>query len=294
MMRRCVSFCLVLLLLASLSVPAFAHDKEEHDRILEKVLFGNPSFLDSLTAGSKAYKALDAMEDAVAICLDQYQGMYGELLTELHAYKIHGLPENIQAIDFPGNQYHRRYTHRGWNFNYATSDLGHWAIRKDLLCQTVNYAFGFQKRAGRWSFLGKEKDYSYSTKCDAFAAFIYYVHVLGDYTASGKGTVHGSVIPLAREHYKDANNEDFFFELEKYLPLVLERAAAENDAAYWGLMQDIRSMHELGVSYEKDGGVTDESFPKYQELAKQLLTKLEAKMPVLLQKEPYFADLFYK
>ncbi len=289
-----MSLLLALILLLSLWSPAYAHDKSEHDPILEKVLFGTPQFLGSLKKGSRAYKALDAMEDAVAICLDQYNGTYSDLLAELHLYNVHGIPDTIKEIDFPGNQYHRRYTHRGWSFNYAQADLAKWSIRKNLLLQSVNYAFGFQKKAGTWISYGKAKDYGFTPKCDAFAAFIYYIHVLADYTASDKGTVHGYVIPLARLHPNSNGNEDLFGELERYLPLVLERAAAENDIAYCGLMHDIKAMHSTGIAYEEAGGVTDESFPQYKELAQKLLDKLKTKIPGLLQQEPYFAELFYK
>ena len=116
--------------------------------------------------------------------------------------------------------------------------------------------------------------------------------MLSDYTASDKKTVHGSIIPLARLHPEEGN-EDIFFEIERVLPLVLEQAAADNDIAYCGLMQDIKTLHKLGISYEESWGVTDESFPDYQALAKKLLEKLEGKVPGLLKNEPYFKDVFY-
>ena len=59
-------------------------------------------------------------------------------------------------------------------------------------------------------------------------------------------------------------------------------------------MQDIKAMHSTGIAYEEAGGVTDESFPQYKELARKLLDKLKTKIPGLLQQEPYFAELFYE
>ena len=53
-------------------------------------------------------------------------------------------------------------------------------------------------------------------------------------------------------------------------------------------------MHSTGIAYEEAGGVTDESFPQYKELAQKLLDKLKTKIPGLLQQEPYFAELFYE
>ena len=292
MKKRIVSLCLILIAFLLFSNSSFAHDKDKHDAIIEHVLFGSTSFKDSLKQGSKEYQALENLECAVALCIDQYQGNYSDLLAILNKQDIHGLPKDITSFDFTGNQHHRRYTHRGWNMSYNEFDPGKWEIRKTLLLQTVNYVFGFQKKAGTWSFLGKTTDYGYSQKCDAFAAFLYYIHVLGDYSASKtKSVIIGDMIPLVRSHPGDGN-EDILYEMERILPIILETAASKKDIAYVGLMQDLKLLHQKGTVWEDAGGMNDENFADYIQLNTDLLNKLYNKVPGLLKNEPFFKEIF--
>lgn len=294
MKKQIVSLLLALTAMLSLCVPVFAHDKDKHDAIVEHVLFGSTSYKGSLASGSKEYIALDNLESALALCIDQYQGNYDDLLSDLNRQKIHGLPKSISAIDFTSNQHHRRYTHRGWNMTYNEYDPGSWDVRKTILLQTVNYVFGFQKKAGSWTMLGRTTDYGYSKKCDAFAAFLYYIHVLGDYSASkSKSVVLGDMMPLVRSNPGEGN-EDVLYELERILPIILETAASKKDVAYVGLLQDIKLLHQKGKVWEDTGGMNDDNFADYIQLNNDLLTKLYNKVPALLQNEPFFKEIFFQ
>lgn len=171
-MKRVVSFILAICIFFSVLPVADAHGKDGangHDRIMSWVLFGDKAYKSKLDKSGEEYKALVALENAVAICLDQFNGCYTDELRVLNKMNIHGIPKKIDEINFTGNQYHRRYTHRGWNFNYTgihpsswnEEEKGPWSdcwkLRKETLLQTVNKVFGFQTFAGTWKFLWMER-----------------------------------------------------------------------------------------------------------------------------------------
>ena len=293
MKKRIVSFILTFSVLFSCSFHVYAYVKDKHDEIIECVLFGNANYSRTLSSASEHFKDLQDLKNATALCVDQYQGNYADLLEALQARGIHGLPKSISEIDFTFNQYHRKYTHRGWNFDYSLDDLGHWAIRKEILLQTVNHTFEFSKIAGEWGILGITKQFDYDEQCDAFAAFLYYLHVIGDFEASkSKGMIIGNVIPLVREHPGE-KNEDIIWELERILPIIFKESSKTNKRLYDSLMSDLKSIGLDGRRLEGSGGMTDENFPEYHELIEKLIDKLESKVPSLLKDEPFFAKTFF-
>lgn len=282
-MRRLTSWVLAILAVFSLAAPAFAHNMAEHNRIIERILFGNEEYIKTLTKGSEEYSALTALEYAVAICLDQYNGNYTDQLNALNRRGIHDIPKSIDEIDFKANEYHRRYTHRGWDQDYSGFDKAHWSIRKTLLLQTVNDVFGFKRFAGKWLVF----DFGYDDQCEAFAEFLYYLHVLGDYDdAKEKKVIVGCVMPLAREHPGE-QNRDIFWELEQILPVLFK--SSTKDVAFTGLVQDIKILAEEARQL---GDLTTENFEQYREIANALMQKLESKVPFLLSKEAFFSNIF--
>ena len=293
MIKRLFAFILSISTLFSISVICLTHGKDEHDSIIENILFGNPNYCKFLQTDSTPYKSLEDLENAVALCVDQYGGSYSDLLSKLKAHKIHGLPESIDAIDFTSNQHHRRYTHRGWNFNYSTNDLGHWNIRKNILLQTVNHVFSFQKYAGTWGILGINRDFDFTEQCKAFSAFLYYLHIIGDLEDSKtKNVVIGDIIPLVREHPGEGN-EDIFWELKRILPIVLKDSSKINSRLYNSLILDLDSLSNEAKELEKAGGMNDENFKYYHDVVERLINKLVTKIPILLKDEPFFKKVFY-
>ena len=231
MIKRIVAALLAIVCLLLVTVTAYAHPKEGndgHDQYMSWILFGSKTYKDTLSAASREHKAIEALENAVALCLDQYNGIYEEELEELQAMHIHGLPEDISEIDFSGNSFHRRYTHMGWDHSY-TIDKGHWEIRKTILLQTVNKVFGFQRFAGKWRFVLVDKDYGYDAQCEAFAKFIYYIHVLADIPDSDMDRGYSSMIKLAEAHPSE-DDPDIYYELLKILPVVF--SSQTTDPAY--------------------------------------------------------------
>lgn len=288
-MKRLVAWVLTLVFsIVALAVPVFAHNKTEHDRIIESILFGEKNYKNTFVKGSEEYEALTALENAVAICLDQYNGSYVEKLKALNDQGIHGIPDSIKDIDFNGNEYHRKYTHKGWNYQYSDNkdkDKAHWDTRKTLLLQTVNDAFSFKLLAGKWLIF----DFGYEDQCEAFAKFLYYLHVLGDYDcddAKNKRYIIGCVMQMAREHASD-DNPDIFWELESIFPILFE--SSTKAVAYKGLEQDMKL---LAQQARKLGDLSNENFQQYHEIANELIEKLKSKVPGLLKEEPFFKGVF--
>ena len=269
MMKRFIAWVLVIISLISFSISAFAHDKDAHDKVVKDVLFGENR---AAFMGEQQEK-LNYLLNAVAICLDQYNGKYNDELQELNDGGVSGIPESINEIDFKGNEYHRMFTHRGWNHIYPL-DRGKWETRKTILLQTVKDVFDFHSRIKLVGFLRIEKEYS--DQCDAFAAFLYYLHILGEYVPSkeheesgeGNSATMRVMIPLARQHPGECN-EDVFWELERILPIVFKASVKEKD--YSGLEVAISDLEQEA---RKLGDINDENLQQYRGIVKRLLEHL--------------------
>lgn len=293
MIKRIVAALLAIVCLLLVTVTAYAHPKEGndgHDQYMSWILFGSKTYKDTLSATSREYKAIEALENAVALCLDQYNGIYEEELEELQAMHIHGLPDDISEIDFSGNSFHRRYTHMGWDHSYAI-DKGHWEIRKTILLQTVNKVFGFQRFAGKWRFVLVDKDYGYDAQCTAFAKFIYYTHVLADIPDSDMDRGYSSMIKLAEAH-PSKKNPDIYYELLQILPVVF--SSQTTDPAYTGLISDIKIQASNAREFIRNTPDVASEYTTYQEYAEELIEKLASKIPSLLKQEPFFEKVFFK
>lgn len=288
MRKPCFSFLLAFVILFSLCGNVSAHGKEKHDPILSSILFGNPNYKKNLDTKSSKYTSLEALENAVALCLDQFNGNYTNELSALQKMKIHGIPNTIDEIDFNGNSHHRRFTHQGWNNKYII-DKGHWETRKTLLLQTVNKVFGFQNRAGKWKILWIDKDYGYSEQCDAFAELIYYIHILADIEESGMDEGYSDMIKLALAH-PQTDSPDIYMELLRILPILFE--SQKTNSSYTGLITDIKLQAKNARSFIADTPDLKSNYSEYQDYAKSLLKKLEAKIPDLLAGEEFFAKVF--
>lgn len=83
MIKRLVATILAVICLLHVAVTAYAHTKEGsngHDQYMSWILFGSKTYKDTLPETSKEIKAIEALENAVALCIDQYNGSYGPYL----------------------------------------------------------------------------------------------------------------------------------------------------------------------------------------------------------------------
>ena len=291
MMKRLTALLLSLIIVFSLAVPAFAHNKEGtdgHDQIMSWILFGSKSYKSTLSKASDEFKALEALENAVALSIDQYNGNYEDELLELQAMHICGLPDSISEINYCGNKNHRRYTHKGWNYNYQDDDKAHWDTRKGILLQTVNKVFNFSWLASNFAFVSKYFDFT--EQCKAFSELLYYIHILADIPDSNYGEGYEDMCKLAVAN-PSANNPDIYFELLNILPIIFE--SQKSTRAYKGLISDIKAQASQARKFIKDTPDIKNNYSEYQKFADDLLDKLASKLPSLLQQEPFFRDVFY-
>ena len=139
--------------------------------MLEKVLF--PLYEHDLKEDSNAKKALDALELASYLAIDQFGENKGaDKLEQLRDYGVKGLPKTVNDPGYfisGGGVNHRKPTHRGWDYEFYSGTLNDyktWKVRRPIIENTVDKFFDFN---------GDEK------QKDSFCAVIYYIHILGDH-----------------------------------------------------------------------------------------------------------------
>lgn len=286
MMKRLICWVLALISVLALAVPAFAHDRKDHDKDINDVLFNNGSF----PGYSKKGKNLKDLENAVALCIDQFNGSDYRLLVDLSDHGIKGIPKDIKTIDLiKVNAYtHRGFTHMGWNYHYDDDEEWEkkWQIRRKILLQTVEEVFGFRSKTKMVGFLGFEK--VYDDQCDAFAAFLYYLHILSDYKyyeGDKKDTLTNQVMPLVAD--TDSEEGDIFSELQRILPIVFQASVKDKD--YFGLETTIKMLENDVRGLEN---IDDDNFQQHHDIVEKLFKHLKSIVPGLLQKEPFFNKVF--
>ena len=308
MAKRILSVLLVLVLcLTSFSV-SYAHEREEHDEDIEYVLFGNRDYKKTHPTDSKR---IHAIEDAVFLCVDQFNGSgEKELDNLLNKEKVPGIIQSIDEINYKSNYSHRSLTHRGWNVTYE--EKAHWPLRQQILRNTVRKElFSSLDTPISWFPWLSEKIYgknNYEKQLESFCILLYCVHVLGDHIEAGeekdlgqgesraktlqeKTTGLAYILPLA--HTEDRDNPGLIPDLIKNCETLF--ASQSETYTYRSFIQELEELRDRSEGiYESKGGVnTDEKFEDYNACAKELLDVLGAYVPGLLKKEKFFSNTFH-
>lgn len=282
MRKKIITFVLVFMtLLTLIPLDTFAFSAKDHNAYLRQVLFGNEAVKNTDT--------LDALNDAVALSIDQHGSDGSEYLTELNDLGIKGLPKSIDEFKGPGGPTHRNYTHKGWNYNYKEEgvDSAKWSsVRKKIILDTVNQEFDF----GFWS--GKKllwHKFEYDEQCESFSALIYYVHIIGDHISNTTYHSNYEEIPLIKGNEKYGIIE----ELEKYSQKLI--SDTKDNVTYNNY---ITALEEIKASiqkiYSSQNDLDDpEVYEEYHQYAIDLMDCLIDYMPLLLQKEEFFQKTFY-
>lgn len=278
--RRLIAIVLAFLLVVLCGFPGLAEkdpkhwgSQRDHNRWTNAILFGNESYTSFTTADNR--KAIELLDDALLLCIDQFKGEYKDKLQKLNAAGIPGIPRDLSEIDLKNvnSKTHRVYTHRGWNFDYTPSEYekGHADKRRDLLYAVVNYVFDFQHS-------GLSEDVA-KNKCEAMCCLLYITHIIGDryhsaqyygaaitqIFAEGEGTVIGDLI--------------------KILPTLL----SESDCSV--LIMKLKSLSAEIIRSERK--LTGESLREVDSnYALELKVLLKYYLPDLLQKQSWFSNTF--
>ena len=282
-MKRIICCVLLIAVLLSTMIPAYAHDAAEHNLQLESVLFGPDNAKSAMSP--EAQNALKALEYASFLALDQYNGNGVNELDFLRStYKVPGLPKSVDAINFRGNEYHRRYTHYGWDHQYY-DDKANWAVRKDILLATTEKVFDFQTFSGKMLW----HDFGYAQKCNSFAALVYYVHILGDHEAR-ESYKNIAMMQLAQPH--PDQSPDIYSELKYHLQILFADQATTHK--YKAFMQELDTQAEDARRLvASTGGInSDEKFAVYKGQVEALLTLLQDYIWQMLKEEKFFTDVF--
>lgn len=277
---------------------AFAFSAAEHNKIIEAALFGREDYRASVE-GTLAGDAVAALESAVYMCLDQYNGKGEDQLETLRRYGVSGLPGSICDINFEGNSTHRRYAHQGWNYTYSgKQDKGqNWPLRKTILVNTVKKVFGMDDL---WDAMSSLWDTSGEEWADAFAAMLYYLHVLGDQIErlekdvyNGKVGEDENAIKFALPHPDAETSPDITTELESTLRTVL--AEREGDFMYEALFDDlgVAAYRARKIASSTGGFDTVEKVAELLKLERdECLGGLKDRLPNLLKKIERFRAVF--
>ena len=270
---------LLLLIVLCLQITAIAEkdehlwrDQADHNRWTNAMIFGNESYASSKPKEIRA--AVKQLDDAILLCLDQFNGSYADKLQGLIDASIPHIPFSITAINFKGSsKTHRVFTHRGWKHTYTPQEIsfGHADTRRELLYAVVDHIFGFSK--SEMTAETAEK------KCNAMCCLLYVTHIIGDRYHSLQYYGAASTLLLAEE------TESVIYDLTECLPTLL----SESDCST--LIMKLKSLSgeirrdERNLSKEELREVDSNYAAKLKNLLKDTL-------PDLLQNQSWFSKVF--
>lgn len=279
MKQKIVVLMSIIVILSAVLSSASASDKDVHDGYMLQVLFGKNFSEENYS--EKELQGIEALEAASYLAVDQYNGNGTEELKILSDYRVPSLPRSISEIDFSGNQYHRRYSHRGWLGPYNNKDRpypddkAHWNTRKEILLQTTKKVFGFNDSQSRIN--------------DSLSAVIYYIHILGDHIVeTDYQKMNSDMIGVGGRN----DQYDIIHQLIYHFDVLFTSLTSTN--RYNSFRSQLRLLNnEFSDLVNKDGGVnTYEKQAAYSGLAKKLMDLLIKHVPELLQEEAYFSKVF--
>lgn len=294
---------LCLFLICSLLIPSGAICdtlETEHDIDLKEVFFGkNTTQADTeelVVLQWAAYFSVDCIASSNSSASDE------KGLAILKSYGVEGVPEQVSAFQYNGNKYanqhHERYTHLGWDLDYANDpngDLSNWeTLRKPLLINAVRQVF-LKGRKDLWStvdFIGwfhQPKTDLTEQQIKSMAALIYYVHVLGDHCYNTYSTSKDR-IPLVRKT-ENESNPSLIFDLKKHLQILFGGQTSSSD--YRALIAKLDSIHsELRDILGNNDFPTPDNFDAYQDMANELMNEMKKRIPRLMEDSNFFTTIF--
>lgn len=251
------------------------NNQTDHNKWVEMIIFGNPAFSASLFHGLKPQ--VHALEDAILLCIDQYNSHYSDKLQSLKDMGINGLPKDISVIDFAAGPDHRDYTHLGWEYSYSTTK-GNPTVRKDILRNTVEFIFHFKKNCS--SLEQAEK------KCGAMCSLLYVSHVLADRFHSDRYYGARSTILLS----DDSNAETIISDILTIMPVLFPNQ--KTDEQYLAVINELGILSREIIIARRQNPKVEDYLPIDSDYAKKIRDLLMQNIPDLLTQQEWFANAF--
>lgn len=277
-MKRIFALILTLMICATCSIPAYADGNGGHWADMRLVLFGTKNFIGS----GEVQKNRQILEQAVSLCVDQYQGFGASYLTLLKKRGVPDLPNEISEIDlYAVSTNHREYTHCGWSATYKSNSENpdwaekRWPLRQKILRSSVEYVFEFNGLRDKIE------------QREAFCVLLYCIHILGDhkvYTKNSYKSHKGKIIPLA--------GVDGEMTIISDLLKCFSELFAGQDYSELQRKLDAQNIKIRNLIYNEKRLETDEGFTQYNEYANKILETLGIHVPNLLQNTQFFIKAF--
>ena len=276
-MKRITSVSIVLIcvvILFTCPMSGMAYERGGHDALLKEVLFKGFKEIDN---DIRVKSDIEALCSASYLTIDQFNHNGQGDLDYLKSYGVKNLPE-LSEIDFTASgKTHRDKTHRGWNHSYPTFDRERWAIRQDILRNTVEAVFDFD---------GDE------AKKESFCKLLYYIHILGDHLDNQsleQKNNNGKIIAAGGTIDKNNLIDEFLILIE-----FLFRDQ-KHTHKYRSLTTKLEKINRKFAKVERSkGGVdSDYKFYKHQKYVRKTYKILTLYIPEMLKDEKFFHDVFY-
>lgn len=296
MKKRILGLVIILLLLLS-STYVFAGDSSFHNDKMRRILFSSGKCLS--TQQQKADTNIKMLEYASYLAIDQSGNKNGdqEKLEYLNLQRVKKIAKSIQEINPETSFLHRSFTHRGWDHSYSP-DKSNWNGRKDILLNTAEKVFSFEKT---YSSAEAER------KREAFCKIIYYEHILGDWYHDDCNNLlinpsekeseeieekeRGLIFAFAQAH-PGQDNSDIFWELEDATKTLFSEQS--ESIKYYSFTSKLKALaSDARALAGQTGGVnTKEQYRQRNDYEKELMELLEAYMPPLLDDTLFFRNAF--
>ena len=267
--------CCICKLSAADVEPVKWNAANDHNRWTECMLFGNESY--TYAKPEEIRLRVEQLEDALLICIDQFNGYYEDKLAKLSF--IQGVPDDISAINFTAGNLkeetsHRAYTHRGWNHSY-NDQKSHPDIRKQILVSVVEHVFHFKR------YYSSEKA---DKACDAMGCLLYNFHIIEDRYHSKVYYGAASTLLLA-----DASQqtETVIHDIQNSVRVLFPNVDKTNE-----LIVGLQRISGEIVAKRRVDPTNDGLLMIDRTYAVDLKNLLAQHLPELLQNEPWFREAF--
>lgn len=257
-----------------------AHEYSGHNNDLIELLFGE--FKQNMTVQGK--QNFDILCRAARLAIDYTSQSFGmDDMDFLRQQGVKNMPA-LSDIKYTSNQYHQRYTHRGWDFNYYPIDKANWQKRKQLLISAIEKICDFRKN---------EK-----IKMEAFAALVYEIHILGDHIGDSEqtrwdrlrltsvGNSKASIVPPTSEPRFDSNAC-----LLVYMLYHVQRLFREQKNSIFYNQVTIFLFNNCDFFFGRNE--SEISIQEVKDFAIEVRRNLKLCLPNLLKNEDFFRRAFY-